>query len=100
MKPGLFQIKTAAASLSLVCLPFTFAAQNPAEAELAGAPAQAQSDFRKSIEEYEQEIRKREAEHGVYDPATGEYLLSVGLVYQNNGQQMNAVDAFSAAFAE
>ena len=97
MKPGLFQISTAAASLFLVCLPFTFAAQNPAEAELAGAPAQAQSDSRKSIEEYEQEIRKREAEHGVYDPATGEYLLSVGLVYQNNGQHDDAVDAFSRA---
>ena len=97
MKPGLFQIRTAVASLSLVCLPFTFAAQDPVEAEPAGAPAQAQSDSRKSIEEYEQEIRKREAEHGVYDPATGEYLLSVGLVYQNNGQHDDAVDAFARA---
>lgn len=97
MKPGLFQIRTAIASLSLVCLPFTYAAQNPAEAELAGAPAQAQSDSQKSIAEYEQEIRNREAEHGVYDPATGEYLLSVGLVYQNNGQHDDAVEAFTRA---
>lgn len=97
MKPGLFQIRTAVASLSLVCLPFTYAAQNPAQDEPAGAPAQARSDSRKSIAEYEQEIRKREAEHGVYDPATGEFLLSVGLVYQNNGQHDDAVDAFTRA---
>ena len=51
----------------------------------------------RSIAEYEREIRKREAEHGVYDPGTGEYLLSVGLVYQNDGKHEEAVDAFTRA---
>ena len=51
----------------------------------------------RSIAEYEQEIQAREAEYGVYDPGTGEYLLSVGLVYQNAGKHQEAVDAFTRA---
>ena len=51
----------------------------------------------RSAAEYEREIQAREAEHGVYDPATGEYLLSVGLVYQNAGRHEEAVDAFARA---
>ncbi len=54
-------------------------------------------DVNRSIAEYEQEIQAREAEHGVYDPGTGEYLLSVGLVYQNAGKHQEAVDAFTRA---
>ena len=54
-------------------------------------------DLARSVAEYEREIQAREAEHGVYDPATGEYLLSVGLVYQNAGRHEEAVDAFARA---
>ena len=54
-------------------------------------------DLTRSVAEYEREIQAREAEYGVYDPATGEYLLSVGLVYQNAGRHTEAVDAFARA---
>ena len=93
MKTGLFQIGTALASIFLACLPHSRAAENPA----AGGDAGTQVDLSRSIAEYEQEIQRREAEHGVYDPATGEYLLSVGLVYQNEGRHEEAVDAFTRA---
>ena len=97
MKPDLFQIRTALASLSLACLPYGHAWESPADSETIGTGTQTQVDLSRSVAEYEQEIRRREAEHGVYDPATGEYLLSVGLVYQNNGQHDDAVDAFARA---
>ena len=93
MKTGLFQIGTALASIFLACLPHSRAAENPA----AGGDAGTQVDLSRSIAEYEQEIQRREAEHGVYDPATGEYLLSVGLVYQSEGRHEEAVDAFTRA---
>lgn len=51
----------------------------------------------RSIAEYEQEIQAREMEHGVYDPATAEYLLSVGLVYQDAERHEEAADAFARA---
>ncbi len=54
-------------------------------------------DLSRSSAQYERKIQAREAEHGVYDPGTGEYLLSVGLVYQNAGQHEEAVDAFMRA---
>ncbi len=54
-------------------------------------------ELTRSIAKYEREIQARESEHGVYDPATGEYLLSVGLVYQNAGRHEEAVDAFARA---
>ena len=65
----------------------------------AAADAQASDtpELTRSIAEYEREIQARESEHGVYDPATGEYLLSVGLVYQNAGRHDEAVDAFTRA---
>lgn len=63
----------------------------------AGVHAPDTREPARSIAEYEQEIRKREAEHGVYDPATGEYLLSVGLVYQNDGMHEEAAQAFRRA---
>ena len=97
MKPGLFQIGTALASLCLACLPFPRASEIPAVSASTDADARIQVDPSRSIAEYEQEILRREAEHGVYDPATGEYLLSVGLVYQNNGQHDDAVEAFTRA---
>ena len=65
-------------------------------AAAAGKPPPA-SEPARSAAEYEREIQAREAEHGVYDPATGEYLLSVGLVYQNAGRHEEAVDAFARA---
>ena len=97
MKPGLYRIRIALASLSLACLPYSHAWESPADNETIGTDTQTQVDLSRSVAEYEQEIRKREAEHGVYDPATGEYLLSVGLVYQNNGNHDEAVDAFARA---
>lgn len=97
MKPGLFQIGVALASLSLACLPYTHAGESPADDSSNIRDAQAQANPSQSAANYEQEIRQRDAEHGVYDPATGEYLLSVGLVYQNNGQHDDAVDAFTRA---
>ncbi len=63
-----------------------------ADAQVSDTP-----DLTRSIAEYEREIQARESEHGVYDPATGEYLLSVGLVYQNAGRHEEAVDAFTRA---
>ena len=66
-------------------------ADPPAEATAAAARRQ------QSIARYEQQIREREAEHGVYDPATGEYLLSVGLVHQQEGNHSEAVRAFKRA---
>ena len=93
----MFQIRTALASLFLACLPYSHAWESPADSETIGTGTQTQADLSRSVAEYEQEIRKREAEHGVYDPATGEYLLSVGLVYQNNGNHDEAVDAFARA---
>ena len=59
--------------------------------------AQTAAELTRSIADYEQEIQAREAEYGVYDPATGEYLLSVGLVYQNAGRHQEAADAFNRA---
>ena len=96
MKPGLFHIGTAVACLSLAYLPFTFAVESPADGA-AGAEERTQVNRSRSVAEYEQEIRRREAEHGVYDPATGEYLLSVGLVYQKDGKHEEAVDALTRA---
>lgn len=63
-----------------------------ADAQVSDTP-----ELTRSIAEYEREIQARESEHGVYDPATGEYLLSVGLVYQNAGRHEEAVDAFTRA---
>ena len=54
-------------------------------------------ELTRSITDYEREIQAREAEHGVYDPATGEFLLSVGLVYQNDGRHEEAIEAFTRA---
>ena len=97
MKPDLFQIGMAVASFSLACLPYTHAQENPADVDSTFADTQAQVNLPRSIAEYEQQIREREIEHGVYDPATGEYLLSVGLVYQKDGKHEEAVDAFNRA---
>ena len=97
MKPVLSHIGTALVSLSLACLPASHAQESPANGGTIGTDDQTQADLSRSVAEYEQEIRKREAEHGVYDPATGEYLLSVGLVYQNDGNHDEAVDAFTRA---
>ena len=66
-------------------------------AAAADEQASAAPELTRSIAEYEREIQARESEHGVYDPATGEYLLSVGLVYQNAGRHEEAVDAFARA---
>ena len=89
MKPG-----AVIAVLSLLsgsgCPAGSFAATADAQAPDTPKPA-------RSIAEYEQEIQAREAEHGVYDPATAEYLLSVGLVYQDAGQHQEAADAFARA---
>ena len=68
-------------------------ASDPPAAATAAATAQREQ----SIARYEQQIREREAEHGVYDPATGEYLLSVGLVHQQEGNHSEAVQAFNRA---
>ena len=74
------------------------AAAEPVAAEPpAGANAAATTQREQSIARYEQQIREREAEHGVYDPATGEYLLSVGLVHQQEGNHSEAVRAFNRA---
>ncbi len=97
MKPGLFQIGMALAFFSLGCASYSHAKENPADSSPNSRDTQAQVDLSQSIAEFEQEIRKREAEHGVYDPATGEYLLSVGLVYQNDGRHDEAVEAFARA---
>ena len=97
MKPGLFKIRIALASLSLVCLPYTHAGESQADSTSVSRDSQAQVNLSQSIAEYEREIQAREAEHGVYDPATGEYLLSVGLVYQKDGKHEEAIDAFSRA---
>lgn len=64
----------------------------PPEASAAEATRRQQS-----IAHYERQIREREAEHGVYDPATGEYLLAVGLVHQQAGNHSEAVRAFNRA---
>ena len=63
----------------------------------ADAPAADALETERSIAEYERKIQLREAEHGVYDPATGEYLLAVGLVYQKAGRHEEAADAFTRA---
>ena len=97
MKPVLSHIGIALVSLSLACLQAGHAEESPANGETIGTDDQTQAELSRSVAEYEQEIRKREAEHGVYDPATGEYLLSVGLVYQNDGNHDDAVDAFTRA---
>ncbi|MDE0283769.1 MAG: tetratricopeptide repeat protein, partial [Gammaproteobacteria bacterium] len=97
MNPGLFQISIAVVYLSLACLPYARADDSPAGGRSTSRDTQAQVSPSQSIANYEQEIRKREAEHGVYDPATGEFLLSVGLVYQNDGRHEEAVDAFARA---
>ena len=74
------------------------AAAEPVVAEPpAGANAAATARREQSIARYERQIREREAEHGVYDPATGEYLLSVGLVHQQEGNHSEAVQAFNRA---
>ena len=93
----MFQIRTALASLFLACLPYGHAWESPAESEAIGTDTQTQVEISGSIADYEREIQAREAEHGVYDPATGEFLLSVGLVYQNDGRHEEAVEAFARA---
>ena len=97
MKLGLFQIGTALAFISIACAPYSQTEENTADVGPVNAHSQAQVNLTRSIAEYEREIQAREAEHGVYDPATGEYLLSVGLVYQNDGKHDEAVDAFTRA---
>ena len=97
MKLSLFQIGTALAFISIACAPYSQTEENTADVGPINAHTQAQVNLTRSIAEYEREIQAREAEHGVYDPATGEYLLSVGLVYQNDGKHDEAVDAFTRA---
>lgn len=75
----------------------TAAEAPPAEATAAEATTAATAQREQSIARYERQIREREAEHGVYDPATGEYLLSVGLVHQQEGNHSEAVQAFNRA---
>ena len=75
----------------------TAAEVTAAEATSAEATAAATAQREQSIARYERQIREREAEHGVYDPATGEYLLSVGLVHQQEGNHSEAVQAFNRA---
>ena len=75
-------------------------ATTTAEPVAANPPAEATTEVaqrQQSIARYERQIREREAEHGVYDPATGEYLLSVGLVHQQEGNHSEAVQAFNRA---
>lgn len=73
------------------------AGESAAEATAAEETAAATAQREQSIARYERQIREREAEHGVYDPATGEYLLSVGLVHQQEGNHSEAVQAFNRA---
>ena len=97
MKPGLFRIGTALAFFSLGGISCSHAGENPADGNSNSNASQAQVNLSQSIAEYEQTIRNRDAEHGVYDPATGEYLLSVGLVYQNEGKHDEAIAALTRA---
>ena len=97
MKLGLFQIGTALAFISITCAPYSQTEENTADAGPISSHTQAQVNLPRSIAEYEREIQAREAEYGVYDPATGEFLLSVGLVYQSDGKHDEAVDAFARA---
>ncbi len=94
MKPGLTRICSTISFFSLVCGAWSHAGNNLVNADSAPVDTQ---NFTRSIAEYEREIQAREAEHGVYDPATGEFLLSVGLVYQNDGKHDEAVDALTRA---
>ena len=97
MKLGLFQIGTSLAFISITCAPYSQTEENTVDAGPISSHTQAQVNLTRSIAEYEREIQAREAEYGVYDPATGEFLLSVGLVYQNDGKHDEAVDAFARA---
>ena len=94
MKPGLTRICSTISFFFLVCGAWSHAGNNTVNADSVPVDTQ---NLTRSIAEYEREIQAREAEYGVYDPATGEFLLSVGLVYQNDGKHDEAVDAFARA---
>ena len=109
MNSNLFQIGMVVLLLSIPCIPHAQTAENPArttasandndpaaDADPATDDSQEQTGRHRSTAKYEWERHKPEAD-GVYDPATGEYLLSVGLVYQNDGEHEEAVKAFNRA---
>ena len=60
------------------------------QAEQTQAPATSTAD-------YERRIRERAAEHGVYDPVSGEYLLALGLAHQAQGEHEQAIAALERA---
>ncbi len=94
MKPGLLSPGPALAFCMACQAPLVGAVENPAVVEAAPAAAQDRDERDRFLAEYQRRIQEREAEHGAYDPALGEYLLSAGLVYQENGQHEEAVRAF------
>ena len=46
---------------------------------------------------FAEEVKQREADYGIYDPKTGEYLLSVGLLHQSEGEHDKAAEALQRA---
>ncbi|MGI9229675.1 MAG: hypothetical protein ACR2P9_07450 [Gammaproteobacteria bacterium] len=46
-----------------------------------------------TISDFIEKIKQHETEHGIYDPKTGEYLLSIGLLHQQKGNHQHAADA-------
>lgn len=109
MKPSLFPIGIVFSIFSILYAPHFHAAESVVEGNAAadegnaadlGSSAddiQKRTERRQSIAKYEQAIQEHEAEYGVYDPATGEYLLSVGLVHQKEGNHEEAAEAFRRA---
>jgi len=85
-----------AAEKPVTAQPQTDRTQNP-DTDPATGKTRGNVERRKSIAKYEEQIQKHQAEHGVYDPATGEYLLSVGLVHQRDGNHEQAIKMLSRA---
>ncbi len=99
MHPDLLKQGIVTVFIALVSVPGVNAADRPitpSEDHDTGNH-RAGGEQRTSVAEYEEQIQKHQAEHGVYDPATGEYLLGVGLVHQRDGNHEQAVEALSRA---
>ena len=97
MRAGLMRAGGSVLLLALLCAPYC---QAEPHQEDTGAPdLAAHQDIAASAElaRYEQMIREREAEHGVYDPVSGEYLLALGLFYQRQDKHEQAVAALERA---
>ncbi len=55
------------------------------------------AERKQTANRFAEEIKRREAEYGIYDAKTAEYLLSIGLLHQAAGNHSQAIGALARA---